>query len=248
MDSRKNSGKTLGIVLGIFALIIVTTTASFAFFTYSRVGQTKTTITSGDIEFSFIEGESASLTNAFPVSDSVGAVDTKGEYKFDVKMNSSSKNLKMSYNVLLVDNNKEGKKHFTNDQIKFAIIKNGTYVGLTAKDKGRLMSSIEGFNTEESKGEGIVLINQEIVSGATDNYKLRIWLDEGLDYSNGNEQNVSGKYNGYTYSVKVKVTSGTNDLYKVSADVIEYKNPSSECTSVDCNLNELYTKIEDVVK
>ena len=90
------------VVFGIFALVIVTTAASFAFFTYSRVGQTTTTITSGDIEFSFIEGEDASLANAFPVSDSVGANDTSEEYTFTVNLKSSSASNKMNYNVYLL--------------------------------------------------------------------------------------------------------------------------------------------------
>ena len=86
---ERNKKKTLMIVLGIFALVIVTTAASFAFFTYSRTGNTKATIISGDIEFSYIEGKSAELTNAFPVADSIGAIDETGEYDFQVKLNSS---------------------------------------------------------------------------------------------------------------------------------------------------------------
>jgi len=79
-----NKNKTTAIVLGIFVLVIVTTAASFAFFTYSRVGNTTTTITSGDIEFTYKEGEDASLANAFPVSDSVGANDTSEEYNLQL--------------------------------------------------------------------------------------------------------------------------------------------------------------------
>ena len=59
----------------------------FAFFRYSRIGNTTTTITSGDIEFSFVEGKSAVLANAFPSNDSIEANDTTGEYTFTVKMN-----------------------------------------------------------------------------------------------------------------------------------------------------------------
>ena len=109
-----NKNKTLLIVLGIFALVIVTTAASFAFFTYSRVGSTTSTVISGDIEFSYIEGESATLTNAFPVKDSIGAIDETGEYEFQVKMKSSSENVKVDYNVYLVDNNGGSDNYFTN--------------------------------------------------------------------------------------------------------------------------------------
>jgi len=208
MDNKK---KTLAIVLGIFALVIVTTAASFAFFTYSRTGNTKATIISGDIEFSYIEGDSAELTNAFPVEDEIGAVDTTGEYDFQVKLNSSGTTT-ASYNVYLVDNN-TSTNHFTNEQIKFALIKNDVYVANTSATEGVKLSTLDGFNEGTSKGEGIVLEDQEISSGETDNYKLRIWISDDVSYTNDYQSDgtMEGKYNSYTYSLKVKVTSGISN-------------------------------------
>ena len=84
--SSTRQNKKYLVVFGIFALVIVTTAASFAFFTYSRVGNTTTTVTSGDIEFTYKEGEDAGLANAFPVSDTVGAQDTTKEYTFTVNI------------------------------------------------------------------------------------------------------------------------------------------------------------------
>jgi len=208
MDKKK----TLFIVLGIFALVIVTTAASFAFFTYSRTGNTKATIISGDIEFSYIEGKSAELTNAFPVDDEIGAIDETGEYDFQVKLNSSG-TTSANYNVYLVDNN-TSTNHFTNEQIKFALIKNDVFVANTSATEGIKLSTLDGFDEGSFKGEGIVLEDQEISSGEVDNYKLRIWISDDVSYTNVYQSNgmMSGKYNGYTYSVKVKVTSGiTND-------------------------------------
>jgi len=209
----ENKKKTLMIVLGIFALVIVTTAASFAFFTYSRTGNTKATIISGDIEFSYIEGDSAELTNAFPVKDSIGAVDETGEYDFQVKLNSSGATT-ANYNVYLVDNN-TGTNHFTNEQIKFALIKNEVFVANTSATEGVKLSTIPGFNEGTSKGEGIVLEDQEISSGEVDNYKLRIWISDDVSYTNEYQTDgtMEGKYNSYTYSLKVKVTSGiTNSI------------------------------------
>ena len=225
MDNKKN--KTLLIVLGIFALVIVTTAASFAFFTYSRVGNTTTTITSGDIEFTYKEGDDASLANAFPVSDSVGAQDTSEEYTFTVNMKSSSTANKMNYNVYLLDaNDTEGVNYFTNEQIKFALVKNGTYVADTSSTSGKKLSQVAGFTEGLSEGEGLVLENQEIAANTTDEYKLRIWISDDVKYSNttttgdGTDENndtqtSTGKYNSYKYSLKVKITSGV-----VSGDTI----------------------------
>ena len=217
---NKNNNKKYASVFGIFALVIVTTAASFAFFTYSRVGQTTTTITSGDIEFSFKEGESAGLANAFPVSDSVGANDTSEEYTFTVNLKSSSTSNKMNYNVYLLDANDEsqGTSYFNNEQIKFALIKDNAFVAGTSSSSGVKLSEIDGFTAGERHGEGLVLDNQEIVSGKTDEYKLRIWISDDVNYSNteltddntdvnNDAQTSNGKYNSFKYSLKVKVTS-----------------------------------------
>ena len=223
-----NKNKTTAIVLGIFSLVIVTTAASFAFFTYSRVGNTITTITSGDIEFTYKEGEDASLANAFPVSDLVGANDTSEEYTFTVNLKSSSASNKMNYSVYLLDANDDANtNYFTNEQIKFALIKDGTFVADTTGNAGRKLTDISGFDAGATTGEGLVLENQEIVSGKTDEYKLRIWISNEVNYSNTDpvtgqdEQTSSGKYNGYKYSLKVKVTSGV-----VSTTKPEYKDES----------------------
>ena len=227
-NNNNASSKRYAIIFGIFALVIVTTAASFAFFTYSRTGQTTTTITSGDIEFSFIEGTNAFLTDAFPVSDSVGANDASGEYTFDVKMSSSSSNNKMTYNVYLVDNNKatqddEGNeiKYFSNEQIEFALIKNGTYVAGTSGNVGKKLTDVTGFNVDSSIGEGLVLENQEIIANTKDNYKLRIWISDDVNYSNTIDSSgtMTGKFNGYKYSLKVKVTSGVETTTTVSEPV-----------------------------
>ena len=212
-SSKRNvkTGNVYAIVFGIFALVIVTTAASFAFFTYSRTGETTTVITSGDIEFSYIEGKSATLANAFPVADSIGATDTTGEYTFDVRMSSTSTDHKMNYNVMLVDdNNDENTNYFNNEQIKFALIKDSVYVANTSESSGVKLSTIPGFSEGKSYGYGYVLQDQEITSGKTDNYKLRIWISDDVTYSDEIDENgtMTGKYNSYKYSLKVKITTG----------------------------------------
>jgi len=242
----KNNNKTLMIILGIFALIIVTTAASFAFFTYSRTGNTTATIISGDIEFSYIEGDSAELTNAFPVADEVGAIDETGQYLFEVSMNSASDAVKTSYNVHLVDNN-DGVNDFTNEQIKFALIKNDVFVANTSATEGVTLTSINGFAESSSEGEGVVLADQEISANNTDYYKLRIWISDDVTYTNDYQSDgtMVGKYNGYTYSLKVKVTAGSLNTYNVTAENISYENAEyTECTDLSCALNELNEKLK----
>ena len=242
-----NKNKTTAIVLGIFALVIVTTAASFAFFTYSRVGNTTTTITSGDIEFTYKEGEDASLANAFPVSDSVGANDTSEEYTFTVNLKSTSASNKMNYNVYLLDANDDANtNYFTNEQIKFALIKDNVFVAGTSTTEGKKLSSVAGFTAGEHEGEGLVLESQEIAAGKTDEYKLRIWISDDINYSNtdrvdddtdefNDSQTSIGKYNGYKYSLKVKVTSGiavTNSI-TISNLVVNNKTMTADLSDIN---------------
>ena len=91
-------------VLGVFALVIVTVGVSYAFFSYSRVGETTNTITSGDIQFSYVEGDTATLKNAFPVADAVGAADETGAYTFTVSGYQTGQ-AELKYNVTLMSAN-----------------------------------------------------------------------------------------------------------------------------------------------
>ena len=239
------------VVFGIFALVIVTTAASYAFFTYSRVGNTTTTITSGDIEFTYKEGEDASLANAFPVADSVGANDTTEEYTFTVNLKSTSSLNKINYNVYLLDNNdEENVNYFNNEQIKFALIKDGTFVAGTSSTLGRKLSNVPGFDTGKSKGEGLVLENQEITSGKTDEYKLRIWVSGDVNYSNttGNDSQVSvGKYNSYKYSLKVKVTTSYITSSSTNMNNFEIENKTINVELNDPNGLDSYAITESII-
>ena len=220
LNKRIFSNRKLLVVFVMLGIIIITLGASLAFFTYSRIGNNLTTITSGDIEFSFVEGKSATLTNAFPVSDTVGAADTTGEYTFDVKLKSSSPLVTAKYVVSLISNN-DGEKDFNNEHIKYNLQRNGEFV-VGSVEKGELLSTIEGFDQGETNGEGIIVFNQAIEANKTDTYKLRIWIDENVNYSNTvngqDEQTSTGKYNSYNYSLKAKVEASVENVYGYGLD------------------------------
>lgn len=201
--------KLYSIEMVLISIVLISMGVSFAFFDYSKMSRTKIEIFSGDITFSYLEDkEDAKIINAFPVADSVGAVDVTGEYEFTVDF-SSSKEMKGNYNVILLDNNKETKNYFTNDQIKFALIKNNVFVAGTSSKKGLKLSTISGFDQSKTTGEGPILENQEIKSGARDTYLLRIWISDDVSYNNSEVNGLEiGMYNGYTYSLKVRVTGG----------------------------------------
>ncbi len=67
-----SSKQVLLSVLGIAVLVIAVVGVSFAFFTYSRNGETNNELTTGSIIFHYTEGTAIKLTNQFPVSDETG--------------------------------------------------------------------------------------------------------------------------------------------------------------------------------
>lgn len=203
--SKKNYLLSIAFLLIVFCVACT----SFALFTYSRTGLTKTTVVSGDIQFSFIDKDSVLIQDAFPLADSIGASDNKA-YEFDVALASSSNSVSAIYSVSLVSNNSSGEV-FNNDQIKYNLEKNGNYI-IGSSNKGDLISSINGFNTGTPNGIGTILTNQKITAGQTDTYKLRIWIADDVNYSNliNSDGTMIGKYNSKTYSLRVKVESQAN--------------------------------------
>lgn len=236
---RKN--ELLMSVLGVFALVIVTVGASYAFFSYTRTGLTTNTITSGDISFTFKDERSVSIENAFPVADAVAIADSTNAYTFSVSgAVSEGADVTFKYNVTLVSDNtktvkptataeelEEGnvvKGYFTNDQIKVNLLRGTTDYLFGTANTGVLLSTVAGFGEGLTSGSGVIAKDVEVNAGETDNYTLKMWIDEGVDYSNtistsdgtdeeNDAQTSVGKYNGYTYTLKVKVDSTAVNNY-----------------------------------
>lgn len=235
MDKTK---QTLMSVLGVFALVIVTVATSYAFFSYSRTGATTSTVTSGDISFQFSETESVTIENAFPVADAIGAKDTKNVYEFSVTGNVTSDKVAFTYDITLVSDNTKTVKanataeelagdyvkgYFTNDQIKVNLVKNDTEYLFGGENSGVLLSTVEGFEEGATIGSGKIVTAEPLSTGGVDTYKLRMWIDSKVDYSNtasttdgtdefNDGQTATGAYSGYTYSLKVKVDSNAKSI------------------------------------
>ena len=238
MDKKK---ELLMSVLGVFALVIVTVGASYAFFSYSRTGATTNTVTSGDITFTFKDEKSVSITNAFPQADSVALADTTNIYEFSVYgAVTEGADVSFKYDVTLVSDNTKTVKadataaeleagthvkgYFTSDQIKVNLLRNDTEYLFGTANTGVKLSTVTGFSAGTITGSGVIANDVTVQAGKTDNYKLRMWIDEGVDYSNttltsdgtdvnNDAQTSVGKYNGYTYTLKVKVDSTAVNNY-----------------------------------
>lgn len=259
-------------VLGVFALVIVTVGVSYAFFTYSRTGNTSNTIQSGEISFTYKEGADVTLSNVFPVADSIGATQTDDVYSFDVSTTIVG-NASMAYDIILVQNNVGGTKeqtvadldtngkyqynadgtlktkketkaisYFTDDQIKMNLLKvsstgafenavvgtesTGELVSEVLKAKNTTSAGTAVWDTDANTSEKQVAVakNIAITSGTTHTYNLRLWIDKDVDYSNtaltndgtdefNDDETSIGKFNGYEYSLKVKIQARATNTY-----------------------------------
>ena len=86
----KNKKKQIIITLvAIISLIVITVGVTYAFFNYSRTGTTDNVVKTGGITFLYTEvsgvGKGISLTEAYPVADSIGKVQTGDVYKRQVE-------------------------------------------------------------------------------------------------------------------------------------------------------------------
>ena len=91
----KNRGKQIVItVLAIVSLIVITLAVSYSFFTYTREGTTENVIKSGSITFLYTEvskvGRGIELSDAYPISDEEGKMQTGEGKVFDFKVTSTT--------------------------------------------------------------------------------------------------------------------------------------------------------------
>ena len=77
-------------VLGILSLVLIAVGVTYAIFTYTRLGTTDNTITTGTLKFLYTEnskgGTGISITDAFPITDTEGKTLTGDNNVFDFKV------------------------------------------------------------------------------------------------------------------------------------------------------------------
>ena len=194
-------------ILGILLLIVATAGTSYAVFTYTKLGTTDNTVTSGILKFLYTEnsgtGRGISITNAFPVSDEIGKSYATDNLVFDFKIEGTNTGIEeIPYEITL---RKKSDSTLSEDAVK---------VYLTEKD-GDKETSIVSPTIYSNLSQTKINVKDNIektlyygsVSGNTENYvkefRLRMWLKEGLDFT-------GGEYNKKTFTTTVNVYADTN--------------------------------------
>ena len=235
---KKNSKKkqVLLTLLGVISLIVITVGVTYAFFNYAKEGTTDNTIKTGSITFLYTEvsgvGKGISLTEAYPVADSIGKVQV-GEGKiFDFKVTSNiSMNSSIGYQVTA---RKKTGSTLDDSAVKVYLTEvNGTEQELLLSKYSELSQT---DRVDANKYTEKVLYESRVPANTANyekNFRLRMWVDENTDFSDGS-------MNDKTFTLTVNVYADGKVV--TSEEQNSYSNANIKSVSVD---NTELTKVEN---
>ena len=185
----KNKKKQIIITLiAIISLIVITVGVTYAFFNYAKEGTTDNTIKTGSITFLYTEvsgvGKGISLTEAYPVADSIGKVQVGEGKVFDFKVTSNiSMNSSIGYQVTA---RKKTGSTLANSAVKVYLTEvNGTEQELLLSKYSELSQTDK---VDSSKFDERILYEATVPANTANyekNFRLRMWVDENTDFSDG---------------------------------------------------------------
>ena len=231
---KKNSKKkqVLLTLIAIISLIVITVGVTYAFFNYAKEGTTDNTIKTGTITFLYTEvsgvGKGISLTEAYPVADSIGKVQV-GEGKiFDFKVTS---NISMNSNIgYQVTARKKTGSTLANSAVKVYLTEvNGTEQELLLSKYSELDQTDK---VDSSKYDERILYEATVPANTANyekNFRLRMWVDENTDFSDGS-------MNDKTFTLTVNVYADG----KVVTDNLDTTNTLDSITVSDCTLDPVF--------
>ncbi len=198
MKKKKQVFLTL---VAVLSLILITIGVSYSLFTYSKTGVTDNIIKTGKINFLYTEvsgvGKGISLTDAFPISDEEGKIQIGEGKVFDFKITST---IEMNSNIKYeVTARKKSDSTLDEDKVKLYLAE------VDGIEKELLLDNyynLEQTNTKVPDGVVEKTIYEGEVSANTSNYeknfRLRMWVDNDTDFSEGDMNNK-------TFTVTVNV-------------------------------------------
>ena len=229
----KNKKKQIIITLvAIISLIVITVGVTYAFFNYAKEGTTDNTIKTGSITFLYTEvsgvGKGISLTEAYPVADSIGKVQVGEGKVFDFKVTSNiSMNSSIGYQVTA---RKKTGSTLANSAVKVYLTElNGTEQGLLLSKYSELDQTDK---VDSSKYDERILYEATVPANTSNyekNFRLRMWVSDDTDFSDGS-------MNDKTFTLTVNVYADG----KVVTDNLDTTNILDSITVSDCTLDPVF--------
>ena len=236
MEKNIKKKQVLLTLLGVISLIVITVGVTYAFFNYAKEGTTDNTIKTGSITFLYTEvsgvGKGISLTEAYPVADSIGKVQV-GEGKiFDFKVTSNiSMNSSIGYQVTA---RKKTASTLDDNAVKVYLTEvNGNEQELLLSKYSELSQT---DRVDANKYTEKVLYESRVPANTANyekNFRLRMWVDENTDFSDGS-------MNDKTFTLTVNVYADGKVV--TSEEQNSYSNANIKSVSVD---NTELTKVEN---
>ena len=229
----KNKKKQIIITLiAIISLIVITVGVTYAFFNYAKEGTTDNTIQTGTITFLYTEvsgvGKGISLTEAYPVADSIGKVQVGEGKVFDFKVTS---NISMNSNIgYQVTARKKTGSTLANSAVKVYLTEvNGTEQELLLSKYSELDQTDK---VDSSKFDERILYEATVPANTANyekNFRLRMWVSDDTDFSDGS-------MNDKTFILTVNVYADG----KVVTDNLDTTNTLDSITVSDCTLDPVF--------
>ena len=228
-DKKKQIIITL---IGIISLIVITVGVTYAFFNYAKEGTTDNVVKTGGITFLYTEvsgvGKGISLTEAYPVADSIGKVQVGEGKVFDFKVTSNiSMNSSIGYQVTA---RKKTGSTLANSAVKVYLTEvNGTEQELLLSKYSELSQTDK---VDSSKYDERILYEGTVPANTANyekNFRLRMWVDENTDFSDGS-------MNDKTFTLTVNVYADG----KVITDNLDTTNTLDSITVSDCTLDPVF--------
>ena len=229
----KNKKKQIIITLiAIISLIVITVGVTYAFFNYAKEGTTDNTIQTGSITFLYTEvsgvGKGISLTEAYPVADSIGKVQVGEGKVFDFKVTS---NIEMNSSIgYQVTARKKTGSTLANSAVKVYLTEvNGTEQELLLSKYSELDQTDK---VDSSKFDERILYEATVPANTKNyekNFRLRMWVSDDTDFSDGS-------MNDKTFTLTVNVYADG----KVVTDNLDTTNTLDSITVSDCTLDPAF--------
>ena len=229
----KNRGKQIVItLLAIVSLIVITVAVSYSFFTYTREGTTENVIKSGSITFLYTEvskvGRGIELSDAYPISDEEGKMQTGEGKVFDFKVTSNiSMNSSIGYQVTA---RKKTGSTLDDSAVKVYLTEvNGTEQELLLSKYSELSQTDK---VDISKYDERILYEATVPANTSNyekNFRLRMWVSDDTDFSDG-------YMNDKTFTLTVNVYADG----KVITDNLDTTNTLDSITVSDCALDPVF--------
>ena len=180
--------------LALILLVVTLIGTTYAIFTYTKLGTTENVITTGALSFIYTEntgvGSGISLTDALPVSDEVGKAYATENYVFDFKVEGTNTSTKeIEYEITL---EKDSTSDLEESAVKVYLVEmdgsNETKLLSPTLYSNLNQTKVTTERIEKSLYYGTVPANSD---SYTKSFRLKMWVDEGLDFESGNYNNKS---------------------------------------------------------